>query len=236
MAPFEADPERIDFDLLATYLKALASPVRLELLWKLRQPTAAGDVELRPRRPDDLGADRSVSRQTIAVHLEKLEEAGVASRVPGPEGNAGRWVANVPHLFALIEEMRKIARIPPSEHLDLDATVPRAPAEQTPWEPGRKLVVLTGPWEGRVFPLEGAGPWSLGRSRAAHVALTFDPYVSSEHAEVRLAPEGHAIAVHAKARNPASLNHGPIPPGASRLLRHGDAVGLGRTTLLFRER
>lgn len=232
---FQADAREIDFDLLATYLKALASPVRLELLWRLRAPAGAADVALRPRRHDDLPSDRAVSRQTVSVHLERLEAVGVVSRVPDPEGGTDRWATSAPHLFALVEELRKITAVPASAHVDLDETRRRAGGDAAAWEPGAKLVLVTGPWEGRTFPLRGDGPWRLGRSRASDVALSFDPYVSAEHASLRRAGDALVVAVDARARNALGLNGGQVAPGASRPVRHGDVLTVGRSTLVLHE-
>lgn len=65
--------EEIDFERLTAYLKALAHPARLELLWRLRIPAAASDVTIRPRRRDEgLSQERPMSRQSIMEHIEQL--------------------------------------------------------------------------------------------------------------------------------------------------------------------
>lgn len=239
MSPFEATAERVDAELLAEYLKALANPARIQMLTALRAPAKASDLELKPARRDSLSPDRAVSRQTVNVHLRKLEDAGVVTRLTDPAGGADRWVTNVPHLFAVVEELRKLATIPPADVLvaDPDETVAHADGHAAdPSRPGPKLIVLTGPWEGRAIPLGGTGPWSLGRSRSRDVALTYDPFVSAEHATLQRAGDAFELAVAATARNPARVNFADVPAGSSRALAHGDVVGLGRTLLLVHER
>lgn len=233
MAPFDASPEEIDFDLLATYLKALSNPGRLEILSHLRVPATAADLDVKPRRKDNLSPDRTMSRQTILVHLEVLQEAGVVSRVPTTPGHADRWVTNVPQLFALVEELRKLTAIPPSAVLDEQETTATLGPARAAWTDGAKVVLVTGPWEGRVIPLAGPGPWSLGRSRSREVSLPYDPFVSSGHATIERAGDKWTLKVAAETRNPTSVNLAPLPAGSARPLAHGDIVTLGRSTLVF---
>jgi DNA-binding transcriptional ArsR family regulator len=230
--PFQVDRGDIDFDLLSTYLKALAHPRRLELLWHLRAPSAASAIALRPARKDDLSPDRAMSRQTVEAHLDRLQEAGVVRRVPDADGGADKWVTDVPHVFALMEEFRKLTAIPPAGPVLLEETMTRKDLGAVVWSKGPKLVLMSGPWEGRLFPLQGAGPWRLGRSRSNDVPLTYDPYVSAEHATLRheggawrVAPEGEKRGLR--------VNFAPLAPGTSRPVAHGDIVELGRTLLVF---
>ena len=55
----------------------------------------------------------------------------------------------------------------------------------------KRLVVLAGPDEGRVFPLTGDTLY-LGRSRATHTQL-IDPHVSRVHCEVKHVGEQYII-------------------------------------------
>jgi DNA-binding transcriptional ArsR family regulator len=234
--PFAAEPEEIDFDLLAAHLKALAHPGRLELLWRLRFPANPAEVEVRPRRKDQLAPERAMSRQTVLEHLAKLEEAGVVQRVANPEGGADRWVTNVPQLFSLVEEIRKLSAIPSAPTLDAEETLARADDRSTPWLPGPKLVLMSGPWEGRLFPLQGPGPWAIGRSRSKAVALTYDPFVSAEHAALERQGARFHLAARPDTRNPARVNFAPVRADAPRALAHGDIIGVGRSLLVFHER
>lgn len=226
--------EPLDVDRLALYLKALAHPGRLELLHLLRVPRAAGDIHLQPRRRDaGLSPERAISRQSVLEHLATLEEVGVVDRVPGEAGGAEKRALNQPRLFAIIEDMRALTAIDPAVRVDVDATVPRPPAEPAAWPEGAKLVLVSGPWEGRVFPLAGAGPWSVGRSRARDVALAYDPFASAEHAALRLEGGQVIVTPSPQARNPTSVNFSPLAPQASRALRPGDVVGVGRSLLVY---
>lgn len=234
--PSEDAPEGLDFDFLATYLKALAHPGRLEILWRLRHPTRAADVEVRPRRRDDLQPDRPMTRQTVEEHLEKLLAAGVVTRLPEAGGGADRWVTNVPQIFAVVEELRLLTAIPPAPRLELDETVTTEQMTSGSWTPGPKLALVTGPWLGRAFRLDGPGPWTIGRSRSRDVALSYDPFVSVDHARVERGDDAFAIRATVEPRNPASVNFLALGPGERRALQHGDVLMIGRSVLVFRER
>jgi DNA-binding transcriptional ArsR family regulator len=231
----EQPREDIDVERLSTYLKALAHPNRLELLWLLRIPTAASDVQLRPRRRDDvLSAERAISRQAVLQHLESLEEVGVVDRIPDEPGMPQRRVLNQARLFALIEDLRALTLIRPAVRVDVDTTLPQARDATPPWPAGPKLVLVSGPWEGMVFPLQGPGPWSVGRSRSQDVSLAYDPYVSAEHARLVRGGEGRILLEQLPgARNPCQANFAPLSKGESRALRPGDVVGVGRSALVF---
>lgn len=231
--PFELSAEDVDFDLLAVYLKALSNPGRLELLWRLRFPASSGDLTVAARRRDAMRPGRPMSRQALDLHLAQLERIRVVSRVPNPEGGADRWATNVPQVFGLLEELRKLTAIPAAPAVDVEETVASRGGALTAWPAGPKLVLLSGPWEGKVFELHGKGPWTIGRSRTREVALTYDPFVSAEHAALALEGKGAALKVAADARNPARINFVPLAPGATRELRHGDVVGVGRSLLLY---
>ncbi|MCA1812767.1 MAG: FHA domain-containing protein [Halobacteriales archaeon] len=234
--PFAAASEDIDFDLLAAYLKALAHPGRLELLWRLRFPANPAEVEVRPRRKDQLAPERAMSRQTVLEHLAKLEEAGVVTRVANPEGGADRWVTNVPQVFSLVEEIRKLTAIPSAPSLDAEETMARADDHSSPWLPGPKLVLMSGPWEGRLFALQGSGPWHIGRSRSKAVALSYDPFISAEHAVLEKHGGKYSLGVLPETRNPTRVNFAPVLQGKPRDLAQGDIIGVGRSLLVFHER
>lgn len=236
--------EPIDYERLSTYLKALAHPARLEILYRLRVPSAAADIVVKPRRKDaDLSAERAMSRQSILEHIEVLEGVGVVGRLPEAEGS--QWVTSAQHVFALLEDLRKLTTIEPAARVDVDATMAGAQAKGAAWAPqrseawtddirrtpGPKLVLATGPWEGRAFELKGAGPWTLGRSRSRDVALTYDPFASAENAS--LAKEGtrFTLTPDASARNPVRVNFRAIT--GSQTLQPGDLVGIGRSMLVF---
>jgi hypothetical protein len=226
--------EDIDFERLSTHLKALAHPARLELLWRLRIPAPAAEVVIKPRRKDaDLQPERAMSRQAIMEHIEVLESVGVVNRLPSEEKEAGRFVTSAQHVFVLIEEMRRLAAIEPSLRVDVDATMAQESGTATAWAPGPKLVLVSGPWEGRAFPLSGKGPWTLGRSRDRTVPITYDPFASAEHARIEKNGATFALASEAGARNPARVNFEPLTAGKPRALAPGDIIGVGRSLLAF---
>lgn len=221
--------EDIDFDKLTTYLKALAHPARLELLWRLRIPAAPGDVTIRPRRRDEgLSQERPMSRQSVMEHVEQLEEVGVVNRVEN-----GTFVTSAQHLFAIVEDLRKLSAIETSLRVDVDSTLQQAGPVAASWPAGAKLVVVGGPWEGRAFPLAGAGPWTIGRAASQSVGLTYDPYASHESARVSKDAAAWRLEPVAGARNPPRVNFAPVDK--PRALRSGDIVGVGRSLLVFQE-
>lgn len=226
--------EDIDFEKLTTYLKALAHPARLEILWRLRIPAAASDIVVKPRRRDEgLSQERPMSRQSILEHIQQLEEVGVVNHVEG------QYVTSSQHVFAIVEDLRKLSAIEPAMRLDVDSTMAPAAGKGSGsgsglgWRAGPKLVVVGGPWEGRAFDLAGPGPWTLGRAASQTVALTYDPYASSESA--RIVRDGTAWHLEPApgARTPARVNFAAIDK--PRALRSGDIVGVGRSLLVFQE-
>jgi len=219
--------EDIDFEKLTHYLKALAHPARLELLWRLRIPSAPSEIVVRPRRRDEgLSPERPMSRQSIMEHVEQLEEVGVVNRV-----DEGRYVTSAQHVFAIVEDLRILSAIETSMRVDVDATMAQPGAAAAAWSAGPKLVCVGGPWEGRAFPLAGAGPWSIGRASAQSVALTYDPYASAESARVVREGAQWRVEPVAGARNPPRVNFAPVDK--PRALRSGDVVGVGRSLLVF---
>lgn len=225
--------EDIDFEKLTTYLKALAHPARLEILWRLRIPAAASDIVVKPRRRDEgLSQERPMSRQSILEHIQQLEEVGVVNHVEG------QYVMSSQHVFAIVEDLRKLSAIEPAMRVDVDSTMAPTDGKGSGlglggWRAGPKLVVVGGPWEGRAFDLAGAGPWTIGRAASQTVALTYDPYASSESA--RLVRDGAAWLIEAApgARTPARVNFAAIDK--PRALRSGDIVGVGRSLLVFQD-
>lgn len=222
--------DQIDFERLSTYLKALAHPARLEILWRLRIPATPGDIVVKPRRRDEgLQQERAMSRQSIMEHIEHLETIGVVNHVP----DEGGYVTSAQHLFAIVEDMRALSAIEATMRVDVDSTMMKPGQETATWLPGRKLVLVAGPWEGRAFGLAGGGPWTVGRGSAQTVALTYDPYASAESA--RVVQEGSDLHIEAVpgARNPPHVNF--VPVARPRILRAGDIIGVGRSLLVYQD-
>lgn len=231
----ETTREDIDIERLSQYLKTLANPNRLELLWILRIPTAVPDIHLTPKRRDEnLSPARAISRQSVLEHVESLEEVGLVDRLP-EEGVKARRVINQARLFAIIEDLRALTAIRPSVRVDVDATLASATPAASLWPEGPRLVLASGPWEGRAFALEGAGPWHVGRSRQREISLAYDPFVSAEHATLHLEGGGYVLEPAAGVRNPLRVNLAPLHPGERRRLRAGDLVHVGRSLLVAQD-
>ncbi len=234
MSEFDLAREDIDFDLLASHLRALAHPARLEILWQLRVPRSPGGIVVRPRRKDaGFSPDRAMARQTIEKHLATLEDAGVVGRTGSPGASPTEWVTRQQHVFALIEEMRKLSTIRPAERVDVDTTLQGVEAARPDWPVGPKLVLTSGPWEGRAFALTGDGPWTIGRSRTCDVALSYDPFVSATQAQIERSNGGFTLIAEANTRAAPRVNFQPLT--APRVLSPGHVVAVGRSVLVFQD-
>lgn len=227
----------LDTAKLSAYLRALSMPNRLDLLRKLQQPHALGDIKLAPSRKDrDRNPARALSRQAVEEHLQKLEDLGlVHARTSEREGRVvTEYVVNQARLFVVVEELRRLSLLRPV-HLSATAqghTGPRS--RDLPELPtGPAFVLAGGPLEGTAFPLVGSGPWFVGREKDASVALPFDPFVSKANAKVWR--DGDAFYVEAlPAKNGTRVNWQPLAQGEVRPLRPADTLGVGRTVLLLR--
>ena len=229
----------IDYDLLAQRLAALAYPARLELLRLLRHPQPVSDVELRPRR---LGVgenpERSASRQTVALHLDKLEDAGFVRRdtveVEGRRQN--RYQTNPRRFYEVIEELRRVqvfqAGADPESTTTLEGGGPDVPRRRGPC-----LVIVHGLYDGKTFSLSpetsGERGWLIGRKRDLAVSLDYDPFVSVENSLVTLRRGQYHVEDLEGSKNGTSVNWEPLAPNLPRRLATGDIVDVGRSRLLF---
>ncbi|MEK6974843.1 MAG: hypothetical protein AABY18_00710 [Candidatus Thermoplasmatota archaeon] len=221
---------------LAHIMKALGNPVRVEILQQLSTPRQVGEIRVAPgRRENGDAPNRSMSRASVQAHLEYLIEVGAVRAISSVRDgrNVTMYVADQRQLFALTEELRQFGRMRVDADAVADGTAP-APAPAGPTPAGPRLVLMNGPWEGRIVPLEGSGPWCIGRAPANALSMPYDPFLSSSNSEVRRS--GPSFTVHdlPRARNGTSLNWTPLPRGSSKPLVPGDVVGAGRTLLLFR--
>lgn len=225
--------DEIAYDRLGGYLKALSNPSRLELLYQLRFPKEASEIDLKPRRADKaLNPERSMSRQAVAEHLDVLEAIGVVSR-DGDAGNgADRFVLNHQRVFAIVEELRKLTLLRPAKPADPLATLEAPSAGTASWEKGPKLVLVAGAYEGRAYALKERA--LVGRAEGADVRLDYDPFVSSEHAEVTRQGSAWRVASVAGAKNGTFLNFQELRGGDARPIEKGDILGVGRSLLVFR--
>lgn len=219
---------------LCEALAALANPLRLALVRKLRTPRPLGDIDLRAADGEDA---RPLSRQGIKEHLTRLIEPGIVRVVPG--GADGRspvqYVTDHQAIFSLAEETRLLARNRPTVEPDVQTVrVPSDPGASR--MPRDCLVLVKGLDEGRVFDLspQRARSWLVGRRRTAAVCLDFDAQVSSENALIEWDGSHHTLRDLPGSRNGTTLNLAPLPKDAAVRLSHGDLVGAGRTLLLYR--
>lgn len=227
--------EDIDFERLSAYLKALAHPARLEILWRLRIPASAAEVVVRPRRRDEgLSQERAMSRQTVSEHIDTLENVGVVNRMTTEDGGAAQFVTSAQHVFALIEDLRKLSAIEPATRVDVDTTFTQGGTASARWVAGPKLILVSGPWEGRVFALDGEGPWTVGRAKSQTVGLTYDPYASSESGILTRDGPRYQLEAAPSARNAPRVNFSLLDK--PRALAPGDILSVGRSHLVFQDR
>lgn len=215
---------------------------RIDLLRKLQVPRTVAELELRPARADRTRrADRPLAYQTVEGHIEKLQDLGlVHARASTRDGRSvTEYVVNHARLFLIVEELRLLTLIRAAPGVaksqtdaisasgfdeSLDVVLPQGPA----------LVVASGPLEGTAFSLEGPGPWVIGRARGLPVALPHDLFVSARNSEVRRDGRGFVLRALPGARNGTRLNWRRLADGEEAPLAPADAIGVGRSLLIFR--
>lgn len=211
---------------LASELKALASPTRLEILHSLRSPRRIGSIRVPATRNNPAGqAARPVTRQAVTKHLGVLEEAGLVHR-----RDAG-YVLDRRRMFAIVDEMRVLMRLRPEGPPEADLTGERPPGGLPPLPPRPRLLVAYGGDDSIGLGLSGRGPWRIGRSRKADIVLDHDPFVSSLHCEIRRR-EGRYALLDLGSRNGTLLDFRPLQAGAAPL-ESGGIITAGRTQLAF---
>ena len=223
-------------DALSRSLTAIAHPSRLALLRQLRTPRTLREIQL--PAPDE--PDRSISRQAVREHLDRLLAIGVvhAREATRDYGETTEYSLNHQAIYALAEEFRGLARLRPSFE-PVGVTVARRPGAAEPRAPeGPCLVLVKGLDEGRSFPLVaqpgGSRQWTIGRRRGLDVSLDFDPFVSTENALVVWEDDAFAVQDLPDSRNGTTLNFAPLEKGERRGLRTSDVIGVGRSLLVFR--
>lgn len=93
----------------------------------------------------------------------------------------------------------------------------------------RKLTVLAGPDEGRVFPID-SGTFLVGRSRATATAL-IDPHVARVHCQILL-EDGQYVLTDFDSASGTAVNGKAID---RHVLQPGDLIRIGQTVLQFAE-
>ena len=234
---------------LAEYLKALANPNRLELLYALRTPRSVRDIALRPESVrEGENPERPISHQAVRDHLAKLRAIGVLAveRVERDGNIADEYVLNHQKLFAIVEELRLLGELRPQPTALAAAplheqTIGAARDPSKAVAAGPHLMLVRGQREGQLFPLDGSNHtgdrgWVIGRKLGLAVSLDYDPFVSSENAEVLMTGSGFRLLDIRSSRNGTLLNFKPLPRGGEAPLAHGDVISVGRTHLVFRDR
>ena len=232
--------EPLDYEKLEEYLSALAYSSRLELLHILRSPRGVQDIRVAPRRlRAGENPERAVARQTIQGHLDKLMDIGVVLSREAPDKRGREYLVNPQRLYQIMEELRKVgtatadAPMPHDGTVDLGASRPKSPP------PGPRLLLVHGLHEGKAFPLraedlsEGRG-WVIGRKEGLPVSLDYDPYVSSENAEVVQEGRDFRLLDLRSSKNGTHLNWRRLERDERPVLASGDVVGVGRSLLVFR--
>ena len=229
----------IDFVTLAELLTTLGSPVRLQLLQALRFPHTLGELEIRPHRTSrDARPDRTVARQTVQGHLDRLVEKGLV-RVDEVQ-RSGRTIPSYTvapaRVYALVEDLRALTTMYAGRGVGAD---PTGTLDETPDADdvkGPRLVLVHGVYEGKAFLLErltrGDEGWTIGRRKGLPITLDYDPYVSMEHAIIT-EKRGRFTVTDLGSKNGISINWRLVPLRGSRVLGAGDVIGVGRSFLSF---
>ncbi len=218
-------------DALAATLASLGSAQRLAILRQLRMPRTLREIEVSSERPD---AGRRLTRQSVADHVERLSEAGVvlSREAQRATTRVREYSLNHQAIYALAESLKALATMRPV----VEPTTPTAALALpvAPREEGHRLVLVKGLEEGTTFPLSPSRPLHVvGRRRGVEVCLDFDPYVSAENTLLTWEDGAVVAQDHPESRNGTVLNFRPLPRGERARLRHGDVLGVGRSTLVY---
>jgi DNA-binding transcriptional ArsR family regulator len=214
---------------LAFALKALGHPKRIRLLRFLTEA----------RTLEDISGDLKVARQSAQEHLDRLVKIGLVGvrHGRGAHGPVTRYQVNVPRLFDVYDRLGTRLGLLAAE-LEEDVRGSQATAvlaarsSPKPMESPR-LIIVHGMRVGQTIPLQGDGPWLIGRDPAAAMGLDYDPYVSHRHAEVRRTRNGFELA-DALSSNGVAVDWHPVPRGGVVPLANGSLLRAGKTLLLFR--
>lgn len=231
-------PPTVSFEALATYLEALSSVTRLELLQALRTPRALHELRVLPSRTRrGEHPDRPLSRQAVMHHLELMQRAGLVRRIgPKDEREGAAFVLDHQRLFAMVDEIRDLAKLRPlmAQNLPPGVTVKRDPAEETRLPTTPRLLMAYGRDDGIAFPLGGpvGTRWRIGRSTDCEIALDYDLFLSSEHSIVERLPTGFLLQDN-RSRNGTWVNWARLPSGGIHNLNAGDLITVGRSVLVF---
>jgi DNA-binding transcriptional ArsR family regulator len=214
---------------LALALKALGHPKRIRLLRFLTEP----------RTLEAIAGDLKVARQSAQEHVDRLVRMGLVAvrHGRGDHGPVTRYQVTVPRLFDIYDRLGTRLGLLASElEEDVRGNQPTAvlAARSSP-KPldAPRLIIVHGMRVGQTIPLQGDGPWLIGRDPAAALALDYDPYVSHRHAEIRRTRNGFELA-DALSSNGVAVDWHPVPRGGVVPLANGSLLRAGKTLVLFR--
>jgi len=209
-------------------LRALASPVRLQLLKALVTPSRAADLRIRAAgERAGLDAERFLGRTTLIEHLDVLAEAGLVRKI------GETYATDQQAVVALLQDLGDLARLRALVEVDVEVTRP-APApllQALPRLP--RVLVANGPAGGRAFGLEGKGPWRVGRGAECEVPLVHDPHVSRVHVSIERDGGGFLARVAPSAKNPVLVDFTQVVPGGSVRMPAGALLSVGATLLVL---
>lgn len=224
---------------IAPILKALANPVRMELLRLLQQPKALAEIRLQPSRLEDGSQPtRPMNRVTVRQHLKQLIEIGAVEKIPGFRD--GREVdlygVAAEQMFLLGQELMSVGRVQVDQRR-VQATRELDP-DAVPGLGNVGLALVNGAYEGKWFGLRPATMadtiWTIGRDTECSVPLTFDPFVSALHAEIHRVGSKLIVRPAPGATNALYVDWEAVGDEDERTLYPGTVIGLGRSTLVFR--
>ncbi len=221
-------------DDLAQLLDVLSSPVRLQILHALRTPQSVGDIRVvaaRTRKGEHEG--RHLARPTVHHHVEALESAGLVARVASDDGGAGKFVIDHQRVFALVDEIRSLARLRSAVQASDGVTMISDDAVKALPDPPR-LVLAYGRDDHVGYGLGDGRRWVLGRGAECEVSLDYDPYASTRHAEITRVDDAFAIR-DLDSSNGTLVEGRLLRPGEQRSLASGALVQVGRSILVFQE-
>lgn len=228
--------EDATFAALARHLEALSAPTRLEILHLLRTPKALHEIRVRPSR-EDVPADRAISRQAVTHHLEMLRRAGLVQRTADPRGKGDAFVLNHERLFALVDEIRGLAKLRTfGEPASMGETLDRRESGTIRLPDPPRLLVTYGRDDGVAFalPKESGESALIGRAPSCEIRLEYDPFLSGENTIVER--QGNAFRVRdLGSKNGTAVNWQGLEPGRTHLLRSGDVLTVGRSLLTFQD-
>lgn len=221
-----------DVEELHTYLRALDSQVRLALLQRLQAPKKASEITVRTAdKRGNLSSGRVLSRSTVTEHLGVLEDVSLVRRLP----EDGSYVLDRQQLHRCLRGLRRLGELEPVVPTDVEDTIPTAPQDPSSMPTGPKLILVNGPHLGRAFPLEGDGPWEIGRVPEVDIAVTYDPHVSRRHVAVSRGDDGlHRVEALEGATNPARLDFRELAPATPTKLLPGSVLTVGSSRLVFK--